>query len=91
MLKRTPVPADGHGMEPGERGDPYRSCEQHCNHDLAHGVTLAELLGGDGPYPPGYLLVSFSAQRTALFNEDPQSRPALFDDEQREIPAHESV
>ena len=74
-----------------DRSDPYRSCEQHCNHDLARGVTIAELLGGDGPYPPGYLLVSFTSQRAALFNEDPQSRPALFDDEQREITEREAV
>ena len=31
--------------------DPFRRCERQCNHDLAHAVTLEELLGGDGPYP----------------------------------------
>ena len=75
-------------MEPG---DTYRSCEEHCNHDLARGVTIAELLGGDGPYPPGYLMVSFSTRRAALFGDDEPARPALFDDEQREIPEHHAV
>ena len=32
--------------------DPYRNCERVCTHDLARGVTLAELLGGDGPFDP---------------------------------------
>jgi hypothetical protein len=31
--------------------DPYRRCERQCNHDLAHAVTLDELLSEDGPYP----------------------------------------
>ncbi len=31
--------------------DPYSSCEQGCNHDLVRGVTIAELMGVDGPYP----------------------------------------
>ncbi|MFQ5518043.1 MAG: hypothetical protein ACE5E8_10785 [Acidimicrobiia bacterium] len=31
--------------------DPYRKCEKHCNHDLARGVTLEDLLGRDGPFP----------------------------------------
>ena len=33
--------------------DPYRHCEtKGCTHDLAKGVLLSELLGGDGPFPP---------------------------------------
>jgi hypothetical protein len=40
--------------------DPYRSCEQRCSHDLGDGVLLRELLGGDGPYPPGYWLVTLA-------------------------------
>lgn len=75
-------------MDPG---DPYRSCEEHCNHDLAHGVTIDELLGGDGPYPPGYLMVSFNGQRNALFSEIEATRPALFDDEHRELPERRAV
>jgi hypothetical protein len=31
--------------------DPYRRCEQQCNHDLGRGVSIAELLGIDGPFP----------------------------------------
>ncbi|HEX9854371.1 MAG TPA: hypothetical protein VGC47_03590 [Acidimicrobiia bacterium] len=30
--------------------DPYGRCEARCNHDLANGVTVAELLGRDGPF-----------------------------------------
>jgi hypothetical protein len=31
--------------------DPVPACESGlCNHDLARGVTLAELWGGDGPF-----------------------------------------
>jgi len=40
--------------------DPYRSCEQRCCHDLGDGVLLRELLGGDGPHPPGYWLVTLA-------------------------------
>jgi len=40
--------------------DPYRSCEQRCSHDLGDGVLLRELLDGDGPHPPGYLLVTLA-------------------------------
>ena len=28
--------------------DPYYRCELHCNHDLGHGMSVAELLGTDG-------------------------------------------
>lgn len=32
--------------------DPYLRCEEGgCTHELARGVLLEELLGGDGPYP----------------------------------------
>ena len=40
--------------------DPYRSCEQRCCHDLGDGVLLRELLGGDGPHPLGYWLVTLA-------------------------------
>lgn len=50
--------------------DPYRSCEQHCTHDLSRGVGVLELLSGDGPYPPSQLLVNFSAERGTLFGDD---------------------
>ena len=51
--------------------DPYRRCEEHCNHDLARGVTLAELLGADGPHPDSHLIINFSLQRAfVLADED---------------------
>ncbi len=31
--------------------DPYRSCQEGCNHDLAPGVLVSDLLSGDGPSP----------------------------------------
>lgn len=40
--------------------DPYHSCQQRCSHDLGDGVLLRELLGGDGPHPPGYWLVTLA-------------------------------
>jgi hypothetical protein len=49
--------------------DPYRTCEQHCTHDLSHGVGVIELLSEDGPYPPSQLLVNLSAERGTLFGE----------------------
>jgi len=50
--------------------DPYRHCEQACNHDLSRGVGVAELLGGDGPYPAGHVLVNLSPHRSALFDDE---------------------
>lgn len=52
--------------------DPYRNCEDHCNHDLARGVGVAELLGSDGPHPPSHLIVNFALQRAALFDDEHQ-------------------
>ncbi len=51
--------------------DPYRSCEQRCSHDLGDGVLLSELLGSDGPYPPGYWLVTLAPRpnRSPLLTE----------------------
>jgi len=40
--------------------DPYRRCLDQCIHDLAHGVLIAELLGGDGPPRVG-LIVALTA------------------------------
>lgn len=40
-------------MLPFDSGhDPYKRCERHCNHDLARGVTMEDLLDHDGPYNP---------------------------------------
>jgi hypothetical protein len=68
-----------------ESEDCYRTCEEHCNHDLAPGVTIAELLGGDGPHPPGYLLVSLSGRRAAVVDE---GADALDDGR---LPLHQAV
>lgn len=62
--------------------DPYRTCESgHCNHDLARGIGIAELLGDDGPFPPSHLIVSLGN-----FN-----RPTLFDDEEQPLLDREAV
>jgi len=50
--------------------DPYRNCEHHCSHDLGVGVLLSELLGGDGPHPPGYMLVTLSPRPTPVLYDD---------------------
>ncbi len=55
--------------------DPYRRCEKQCNHDLARGIGIDELLSGDGPHPPSQLIVNLSTSST---------RPTLFDDELQE-------
>ena len=61
--------------------DPYRHCETACNHDLSRGVTIAELLGTDGPHPSGTQLVRLTP-----------ARPALLDEEHRPVePAREAV
>ena len=38
----------GQAIEP--QRDPYRRCERGCQHDLARGVSIAELFGEDGPH-----------------------------------------
>ncbi len=58
-------------MPEGPVADPYRSCEHHCAHELGVGVLLSELLGSDGPHPPGYMLVTLNPRpEAALFNDD---------------------
>ncbi len=49
--------------------DPYRRCEEHCNHDLARGVGVMDLLAGDGPHPAAHLIVNFALQRAIVFEE----------------------
>ena len=34
----------------GPVNDPYKNCEEKCNHDLVRGVLVADLLGTDGPF-----------------------------------------
>ena len=46
--------------------DPYRRCEETCNHDLARGVLVSELLGGEGPHPDAHLIVNFSLHRARV-------------------------
>ena len=50
--------------------DPYRSCEHgRCTHDLARAVTLDDLLGRDGPFPPSHMIVNLARNRPTLFDE----------------------
>ena len=46
----------------------YARCEQGCNHDVARGVLISELLGYDGPYPTQSALLT-EEQSEALANE----------------------
>ncbi|MFQ5948044.1 MAG: hypothetical protein ACE5KX_04195 [Acidimicrobiia bacterium] len=57
--------------------DPYRSCEQHCNHDLARGIAVEELLEDDGPFPPTHLIVNFSLQRAIVIDHREEAREAV--------------
>lgn len=52
--------------------DPYRRCEEQCNHDLARGVLVEDLLSGDGPHPPSHLIVNFTLQH-AFVVDDPDA------------------
>jgi len=60
------------------RHDPYRTCEQACNHDLARAVTIEELFGEDGPFPPSPMIVTLASSRAVLFDDDelPLEQPA---------------
>lgn len=50
--------------------DPFRDCESgRCNHDLARGIALDDLLAEDGPYPPSYLIVNLRSARPSLFDD----------------------
>jgi len=40
------------------RRDAYAWCERGCNHDLARGILVSDLLSGDGPHPPEMLVAS---------------------------------
>jgi hypothetical protein len=53
--------------------DPYRRCEEQCNHDLARGVLVEDLLSGDGPHPPSHLIVNFTLQRAVVVVDDPDA------------------
>jgi hypothetical protein len=49
--------------------DPYRRCEEHCNHDLARGIGVTDLLSGDGPHPAAHLIINFALQRAVVFGD----------------------
>ena len=53
--------------------DPYRRCEDQCNHDLARGILVSELLDGDGPHPPSHLIVNFTLERALVFDDSDQA------------------
>ncbi len=57
--------------------DPYRRCEEHCNHDLARGIGVSELLGSDGPHPAAHLVVSFSLQRAVVLDDGTDALQAV--------------
>lgn len=46
--------------------DPYRRCEDHCNHDLVRGILVSELLASDGPYRPTNLVITLPLDRTRI-------------------------
>ncbi len=53
--------------------DPYRRCEDHCNHDLVRGILVSDLLGSDGPYRPTSLLVTLPFDRGFRESDVPQA------------------
>ena len=65
MTTRAPTP------------DPFAGCAESCTHDLAKGILVEDLLGGDGPHPPiwgqatpgGWLIGQ--AMRTRLTDRPP--------------------
>jgi hypothetical protein len=60
--------------------DPYRTCEHgQCTHDLARAVTIEDLLGTDGPFPPRQMIVNLGTARP--------ERPTLFDDMEEPLEA----
>lgn len=50
--------------------DPYRRCEEQCNHDLARGILVSDLIADDGPHPPSHLIVNFTLQRALVIDDD---------------------
>ena len=43
--------------------DPYRRCEDHCNHDLVRGVLVADLIAADGPHRPNSRIITLPLDR----------------------------
>lgn len=50
--EHMPPTANTTAPQPGVVYDPYRKCLEMCTHDLARGVLISELHGGDGPHEP---------------------------------------
>lgn len=40
--------------------DPYLKCDTACTHDLVRGLTLDELMRGDGPHAESHLIVNYT-------------------------------
>ncbi len=64
-------------MSTNRRYDPYGSCTDGCNHDLAPGVLVSELLAGDGPSPSLQLL--FGLGRSTAVVLEPLGAPGAAD------------
>ena len=52
--------------------DRFRSCEESCNHDLARGVSVRELLDRDGPHPAAQI-VGFGSTRVIVLPDYPDA------------------
>ena len=50
--------------------DPFRYCEENCNHDLARGVSVRELLRSDGPHPAARMAIAIGGTRALILPED---------------------
>ncbi|MDP8958002.1 MAG: hypothetical protein M3N51_02110 [Actinomycetota bacterium] len=57
--------------------DPYEGCEDRCGHELVRGVTIAELLRGDGPYPTIPLIVAEPDEPPRVLRSPVAPRPPL--------------
>ncbi len=53
-------------MNPSHSYDPYRSCQDGCNHDLAPGVLVSDLLHRDGPTPSLSLVFGHVPARSVM-------------------------
>lgn len=54
--------------------DPFARCEVKCNHDLARGVTLEELLSVDEPHDEPHLVIRLPARPVEAHERRAQSR-----------------
>jgi len=56
--------------------DPYRRCEDHCNHDLVRGVLVADMMASDGPFKPSNLVITLPILTATERPESPATRLA---------------